>query len=60
MREAVNATPGGTYCTFGGWGKKKNNCQDWTERVRKKYRELLKEQRILDKCCPITAAEKKK
>jgi len=60
MRKAVAAVPAGTYCLLGAIGStEKNNCQDWAEAVRQKYKSLIKDANTVSECCP-TQAEKNK
>ena len=46
MRQAVQNIGDGDYSLLGiGKGVKKNNCQDWSSRVRKEYKRLEKEKK---------------
>jgi RHS repeat-associated protein len=43
MREALNNIVDGEYSLLGLDGKPKNNCQDWSDRLRREYERLKKE-----------------
>ena len=49
MRQAVKNIKDGKYSLLGLDGKKKDNCQDWAERLRKEYEKLKKEKEEKDK-----------
>lgn len=40
MREALKNVTDGDYSLLGGWNKKKNNCQDWADRLRNEYNRI--------------------
>jgi hypothetical protein len=47
MRKAVDAVNWSCkYCFYVG-----RNCQSWAAAVRKKYKELEKDQKVKDECC---------
>lgn len=52
MRKAVSQTTTGTYSLLGtlGVGNPKNNCQDWADRVRQKYRLLINNPLVKMEC----------
>jgi len=49
MRKAVSVTQRGTYCLV-GIGGRKNNCQDWADRVKANYRTLIQDPSVLKQC----------
>lgn len=50
MREAVKIADVGDYCLIGKPGVRKNNCQDWADRVKTVYKVLESDPEIIEKC----------